>query len=237
MTTVRARVAAPPAVRVRVTGGGGSDPTKLPLAGGELTGQVVGAPWEELTGEAIDGWPLYPFPNEEPHLPSFVLEDAAGYKIGLYAHRGHLMLAQLDEAGLTGNGPNMWIPFGTFGISLLGGMTVPTAVRFNNWPDGQGSTLHQYATGIQTGRGTSLWLVDDYTVGLFANNVEKLRFGPEGIRIGGPSGPMWLEGTGSPEGVKAAPVGSLYSRTDGGAGTSLYVKESGGSTSSGWVPK
>ena len=44
-------------------------------------------------------------------------------------------------------------------------------------------------------------------------------------------------GSGSPEGVVAAPVGARYSRTDGGAGTSFYVKESGGSTSSGWVAK
>lgn len=42
-------------------------------------------------------------------------------------------------------------------------------------------------------------------------------------------------GSGSPEGLVAAPVGARYSRTDGGAGTSLYVKESGGTTTLGWV--
>ena len=46
----------------------------------------------------------------------------------------------------------------------------------------------------------------------------------------------WTSGTGSPEGVVTAPVGSLYSRTDGGAATSIYVKEAGvGNT--GWVGK
>lgn len=45
---------------------------------------------------------------------------------------------------------------------------------------------------------------------------------------------MW--GTGSPEGVVTGPVGSLFSRVDGGAGTTLYVKESGSSTT-GWVAK
>jgi len=44
-----------------------------------------------------------------------------------------------------------------------------------------------------------------------------------------------LSGTGSPEGVVAAPIGTLYSRTDGSAGTSLYVKESG-SGNTGWLP-
>ena len=43
-------------------------------------------------------------------------------------------------------------------------------------------------------------------------------------------------GSGSPEGVVTAPIGAIYSRTDGGAGTSFYVKESGvGNT--GWVAK
>lgn len=43
-------------------------------------------------------------------------------------------------------------------------------------------------------------------------------------------------GTGTPEGVVVAPVGTLFLRTDGGAATTLYVKESGvGNT--GWVGK
>lgn len=43
-------------------------------------------------------------------------------------------------------------------------------------------------------------------------------------------------GTGSPEGAVAAPVGTLYLRTDGGVGTTLYVKESG-SGDTGWDDK
>jgi len=44
------------------------------------------------------------------------------------------------------------------------------------------------------------------------------------------------QGTGSPETVVAAPVGSLYLRLDGGASTTLYVKESG-TAKTGWVAK
>ena len=53
----------------------------------------------------------------------------------------------------------------------------------------------------------------------------------------------WLEmasgckirsGTGSPESVYSAPVGSLFFRSDGGASTTLYVKESG-SGNTGWI--
>lgn len=43
-------------------------------------------------------------------------------------------------------------------------------------------------------------------------------------------------GAGTPEGSVTAPVGSLFTRTDGGAGTTLYVKESGASNT-GWVAK
>lgn len=50
------------------------------------------------------------------------------------------------------------------------------------------------------------------------------------------AGPQDLSGTGTPEGAVAAPVGSTFRRTDGGAGTSFYVKESG-TGSSGWVAK
>lgn len=45
-----------------------------------------------------------------------------------------------------------------------------------------------------------------------------------------------LRGAGTPESNIAAPIGSTYMRTDGGAGTSFYVKESGTGTT-GWVAK
>lgn len=44
----------------------------------------------------------------------------------------------------------------------------------------------------------------------------------------------FLYGTGSPEGVATANVGSLYARTDGAAGTVLYSKEAG-TGNAGWV--
>lgn len=50
------------------------------------------------------------------------------------------------------------------------------------------------------------------------------------------NGPTWTANTGSPEGAVTAVVGSIYSRTNGGANTSLYVKESG-TGNTGWVAK
>jgi len=43
-------------------------------------------------------------------------------------------------------------------------------------------------------------------------------------------------GMGSPESVVTAPIGTLYRRLDGGAGTTLYVKESG-TGNTGWSAK
>ena len=43
-------------------------------------------------------------------------------------------------------------------------------------------------------------------------------------------------GTGTPEGAQSAPVGSLFLRTDGGASTTLYVKQTG-TGNTGWVAK
>ncbi len=43
-------------------------------------------------------------------------------------------------------------------------------------------------------------------------------------------------GTGSPGGVVTAPVGTMYLRKDGGAGTTLYVKETGAGNT-GWAAK
>jgi hypothetical protein len=68
-----------------------------------------------------------------------------------------------------------------------------------------------------------------------------------GIGIGGaihaggaiaPSGnaATWTTGTGTPEGSVTAPVGSIYTRTDGGADTTLYIKESG-TGNTGWIAK
>lgn len=54
------------------------------------------------------------------------------------------------------------------------------------------------------------------------------------LRIGTEAGPIQTAGSGSPEGVLTAPIGSIYMRTDGGTGTTTYRKESGvGNT--GWV--
>jgi len=48
---------------------------------------------------------------------------------------------------------------------------------------------------------------------------------------------MLFSGTGDPESVVKAGIGALYMRRDGGAGTSLYVKEADDGLASGWAAK
>ena len=118
-------------------------------------------------------------------------------------------------------------------------------------------------TGQSYGVGTDRWIGSDGTTSTWfynvptggnhyfaINNVNKLTVVgnnvniPDGNLVVGTSGKgvqlsggiTWTSGSGSPEGVVTAPVGSLYSRSDGGLLTSLYVKESG-SGNTGWVGK
>lgn len=94
------------------------------------------------------------------------------------------------------------------------------------------------------------WAFSDSTDADFTNSTSNsmaMRFSGGYNLSGGPlvaggsispsaSTVTWTAGTGSPEGAVTAPVGSMYSRTDGGTGTALYVKESGvGNT--GWAAK
>lgn len=63
-------------------------------------------------------------------------------------------------------------------------------------------------------------------------------YGSEWISTGTsyfPNGPIICSG--SPNGAITAPIGSLAVRIDGGATSTLYVKESGTGTNTGWVAK
>jgi len=57
------------------------------------------------------------------------------------------------------------------------------------------------------------------------------------LQLGGPTGPVVRAGAGSPEGVVVGSPGDLYLNTNGGAGTTLWVKESGSATNTGWISK
>ena len=68
--------------------------------------------------------------------------------------------------------------------------------------------------------------------GVDADNAE----GWANIYIGSTDGVRITSGSGTPEAAVTAPVGSLFLRVDGGASTTLYIKESGAGNT-GWVAK
>lgn len=72
---------------------------------------------------------------------------------------------------------------------------------------------------------------------LWVDTSEDLVEIADGMQIATELRPRRLAGNGDPNGVVAAPKGSTYHRADGGAGTSLYVKESGDTGDTGWVGK
>ena len=57
------------------------------------------------------------------------------------------------------------------------------------------------------------------------------------IIAAGATGPRIYFCAGTPLNVIVAPIGSIALRSDGGALTSFYVKESGAGASTGWVAK
>lgn len=75
---------------------------------------------------------------------------------------------------------------------------------------------------------------------LFLNNTNTnsgaIVWGPGGAGPGAIANGIY-SGAGSPNGVVTANPGSMYLNTSGGSGTTLYVKESGTGTNTGWVGK
>lgn len=86
--------------------------------------------------------------------------------------------------------------------------------------------------GFQQGAGTLLVCRSDddsKTLAITMNILSQ-------FSITNPDNVTWRIGSGSPQGVVTAAPGSLYTNTAGGAGVTLYVKESG-TGNTGWVAK
>lgn len=106
-----------------------------------------------------------------------------------------------------------------------------------NWLQGtkDGPALNDKRLILDTDRDTYVHTPSDDTVQIVIGGSIRVEISSAGV-IELNEGPQLHTGTGSPESSVAAPVGSLFLRTDGGANTTLYVKESGvGNT--GWAAK
>jgi hypothetical protein len=82
------------------------------------------------------------------------------------------------------------------------------------------------ANKFQVGKNLSNFNITAFTDPTINNNT---------VWHAGNAGPFY-KGAGSPEGVVTSVVGGIYQRTDGGASTTLYVKQSG-TGNTGWIAK
>jgi Pectate lyase superfamily protein len=97
------------------------------------------------------------------------------------------------------------------------------------FPDGDGT--------VRVKTGNTLWFGDMGGKHLYWQQSTKtlvLNDAAAMVRFGSSTGPLIRQGAGTPEAAVTAPIGSLYLRNDGGAGTTLYVKESG-TGNTGWI--
>lgn len=96
-----------------------------------------------------------------------------------------------------------------------------------------GRRIRHIDSGVNTPNGWAMEITGDASGG----NESPPRFA-NGINLGAgtnvTAGPYVKAGSGSPEGVLSAPIGSIWMRTNGSGVTSIYFKESGASDA-GWV--
>lgn len=173
-------------------------------------------PLEGTSTSAIDGNPgqwtvsgttLLPNSDSQIVRGSFVSnydQGGSGFKV---AHSTLGTFITIDSSyGLIGGGGGMGIGWTNTNFSTD---AIDTAIR----------RLSAGILGITDGSGTA------------DSDLRDLRL--RGVQVGASTITI-TSGTGTPEGAVTAGVGSLYLRTDGGANTTLYVKESG-SGNTGWA--
>ena len=114
------------------------------------------------------------------------------------------------------------------GLQLVGGVTdIAAHAAFYFTSDGTISTADLME--VWNGNSVLKYTLTAGGAGVYASTVTA-----EGYVNGASAVIKWLTGAGSPEGAAAANVGSIYSRTNGAGGTSLYVKETG-TGNTGWT--
>lgn len=134
----------------------------------------------------------------------------------------------------------------TRGVAVVYGTAASNPiVALDNTNQASGRRWTMYSGASAAG---NMDFVDSTSGGVFAMTIDStwniqavtgnfiLSTANKGIQFSGNGNVIWRCGSGTPEGALTAPVGSLFTRTDGGAGTTLYVKESG-TGNTGWVAK
>ncbi len=132
--------------------------------------------------------------------------------------------------------------FGARGIGISGNgaaRLLALDVSGNTFDDDQATP--SMLTGISlddgTGAAKEITMIGNQCLGGVATPVASYP-AQAVVLIGGTRGAHAIYSVvGTPEGQVSAPVGALAIRRDGGSGTTLYAKESGGNSSTGWVAR
>ncbi len=148
------------------------------------------------------------------------------------------------SAVMTLSGTNARVEGQALHLKSTGGDYLIIESGDSRW-SGANDILVKAGAGVEGGKGGTIILRPGQGDGAGANGAFVVASGPtytfvvrDGvIYFAGVMGPNLRTGAGTPEGVIAAPVGSMFLRTDGGVGTTLYVKQSGGTGNTGWAAK
>ena len=137
---------------------------------------------------------------------------------------------QLTMVGSDTNISMMLIPKGTGGVQIYAPTGVTPRLVANGADANHNLNLQSKGTGVIQANG-----VEVATISGTQTLTNKTLTDPKVTAASGTT-PTISAGAGTPEGSVTANPGSLYMRNDGGAGTSLYIKESG-TGNTGWVGK
>jgi hypothetical protein len=143
----------------------------------------------------------------------------------LFAFSGKVKLTDGSSNGVWSGDLNVFNVNNTLGFCAGSQLGIDTFIV----RDGTANVL-----AMQNGSNAQEWRVYGTTAG---NKYASIKHDGTNMTIkDSNSGVVWRTGAGTPEGAVTAPVGSLYTRTDGGASSTLYVKESG-TSNTGWIAK
>ena len=182
-----------------------------------------GNAFEDCANASRIGWiaapPLYRNVKDIQLLNNLFRKNGTtdGYGVIVYnGERVYFYNNTFEDVGLSGGG---------FGVAVHFGEGFNNDIRLvnNTILNGLGRTTGAVSKsgGVTVNYDTSILQVNNYA----------------GLTDLATIAPMWYSGAGTPESVISANIGSIYVNTTGGAGTTLYVKESSPTLNTGWIAK
>jgi len=173
--------------------------------------------------------------NASP-IRRLIVGDGTGYKLTIAKRVGGVttdLISLTDSGAIEGNN------FRVTGVASFGAVNSIATGLPSTWNGNYGLGFEHVGavSRLYVGDGSGYSVVYSKRSGETTTDVLKLDDSGN-VAVNGSLSPSnstvkWTAGAGAP--AFASPIGSIYSRTDGGAGTSLYVNETG--LAGGWVAK